>query len=114
MFIGKEYKRNEYNCAHYVADWYRVRKRIEIPVISVFDRSFIVWLRKHFHPVVKPGNDDLVLMVNNDGSYHIGVYFDHGVFHNFEPEYGSGSVCKWTMSSVKKYYKEVRFYKWSE
>lgn len=112
--VGKHYTKHNYNCANFVSDWYRERLGIDIPVVNEFDRSFIVWMRKNFTGIKQPLNDCLVLMVNQDGSYHIGVYYDYGVYHNFKPSTGKGSVCKWSLSSVRTYYKEVNFYRWSQ
>ena len=112
--IGKKYCKTSYNCAHFVSQWYEERLNITIPVVNEFDRSFVKWLRQHFDPVESPENNCLVLMVNNDGSYHIGVYYEYGIYHNFKPVFGHGSVCKWTMGSAKGYYSKVSFHKWSE
>lgn len=112
--IGKHYIKNGYNCANFVAEWYSSRLGIEIPVIDEFGRSFLVWMRKHFVDIDKPENDCLVLMVNLDGTYHVGVYHDHGVYHNFKPSIGHGAVCKWQLGSVKSYYAKVSFHKWSQ
>lgn len=112
--IGTHYNTEEYNCAHYVCSWYKEKLNIEIPVLNVFELSFVSWLRKHFKPVRRPVNNDLVLMVNFDGSYHIGVYFNNGVNHNFKPTVGLGSVCWHSLNSIKSNYSNVRFFTWSK
>ncbi len=112
--IGKKYCEKKYNCAHFVAEWYETRLNIQIPIINEFSLSFVMWLRRKFTHINKPENNCLVLMVNNDGSYHIGVYYDYGVYHNFKPSVGNGSVCKWTIGSVNTYYSKVSFHKWSK
>ena len=114
MLIGKHYKKQSYNCAHFVSQWYKERLDIEIPVLNEFSRSFVIWLRKHFEPIPLPEDNCLVLMVNADGSYHIGVYYDLGVHHNFKPSIGHGAVCKWALSAVNTYYTKVSFHKWSQ
>lgn len=112
--VGQHYIKDGYNCANFVSDWYRERLGVEIPVINEFSRSFLVWMRRNFTDVSVPFDNCLVLMVNGDDSYHVGVYHDGGVWHNFKPSVGHGSVCKWTLGSVKAYYKRVSFHKWSK
>lgn len=113
-YVGKHYNEKEYNCAHYVAQIFKEHMNVEIPTGYVFDRKFVIWMRRNFEQVFKPEDGCLVLMTNIDSSYHVGVYGNYGVYHNFKPEVGNGAVCKWQMSAVKAYYKEVRFYKWSQ
>ncbi len=110
--IGKEYSERDYNCAHFVAEYYKKNFDIDVPTGEVFSREFVIWMRKHFQPIQTPCEHALVLMVNYDGTYHVGVYCNFMVKHNFKPVRGNGSVCAWTMSAVNKYYKEVRFYQW--
>lgn len=110
--VGKHYNKEHYNCANFVAEWYDIHLGIKIPVINAFDRSFLVWMRKHFTKADQPSDHCLVLMTNIDGSYHVGVYHDYGVYHNFKPSQNPGSVCKWTLGSVENYYTNVSFYTW--
>lgn len=114
--IGRHYVKDTYNCAHFVADWYREKLNVDVPTDNVFDRRFVIWLRKHFDQVDgSPMDHDLALMVNTDGTYHIGVYYENGVLHNFQRNINSnGSVCKWTLGTVMTYYNQVRFYRWSQ
>ncbi|QGF20994.1 hypothetical protein PP409_gp28 [Vibrio phage Seahorse] len=112
--VGKHYSKKNYNCAHFVSDWYKEKLGIEVPVINEFGLSFVVWMKRHFNEITKPCEHCLVLMINLDGSYHIGVYHDLGVWHNFNPSVGSGSVVKWTLGSVNSYYKKVSFHEWSK
>ena len=110
--IGKHYVKHGYNCANFVADWYSERLNVNIPVINEFDRSFLVWMRKNFTDIPAPEDHCLVLMTNPTGGNHIGVYYDYGVYHNFKPNVGLGSVCKWTLGSINTYYPKVSFHKW--
>lgn len=112
--IGKNYRKHTYNCANFVSDWYLEKLNIKIPVVNEFDRSFLAWMRKHFEQVDKPNENDLVLMVNRDGSNHIGVYHDYGVIHNYKPTVAHGSVCWNTLGSIRGNYTQVRFYRWSQ
>jgi len=114
MLVGKHYKKHGYNCADFVAEWYKKQLNVTIPVVNEFDRSFLVWMRKNFTDIKSPEEHCLVLMMNPGGGYHIGVYHDYGVYHNFKPNTGHGSVCKWTMGSIKTYYSKVSFHKWSQ
>lgn len=112
--IGRHYSKHSYNCAHFVSDWYREKLGITVPVINEFDRSFVVWMRKHFSEIPKPKDHALVLMTNSDGGYHVGIYCENGVFHNFSDGVTSGAVCKWTLGTVINYYENrVRYYEWS-
>lgn len=112
--IGRHYKKHSYNCANFVSDWYQEKLGIEIPVINEFGLSFVIWMRRNFIDIDKPENHCLVLMVNDDDTYHVGVYFDHGVYHNFKHGLRHGAVCKWTLGSVRAFYKRVSFHKWSQ
>ena len=112
--IGTHYRRDGYNCANFVSDWYRDRLGITIPVVNEFGRSFLVWMRKNFTDISLPEDNCLVLMINLDGSYHVGVYHQGFVHHNFKPSIGLGSVSAWVMSSVTSYYSKVSFHKWSQ
>ena len=42
--IGKSYSKPDYNCAHFVAQWYMENLNIEIPVVNEFNLSFVMWL----------------------------------------------------------------------
>lgn len=112
--IGRSYRKHSYNCANFVSDWYKDKLDIDIPVINEFGRSFVVWMRRNFIDVTQPTENDLVLMVNRDGSYHIGVYHNYGVMHNFKTATSHGSVCWDTMNAIKKTYREVTFHRWSK
>lgn len=114
MLIGKHYNKKEYNCAHYVAEWYKERLDVSIVVENEFERSFLMWMRRHFADVKKPEDHCLVMMKQLDGSYHIGVYHNYRVHHNFKPVGGKGAVCSWTLGSIKSYYTEVSYHKWSK
>ncbi len=109
--IGKHYNRREYNCAHFVADWYD-QLGIEIPRKGVFELSFLVWMRKHFIQVCLPVTNALVLMTKN-GERHIGVYADYGVYHNYRSGTKHGSVVHWDLGVIKRNYDEVTYWVWS-
>jgi len=110
--IGKHYVKHGYNCANFVAEWYATHLNVNIPVTNEFDRSFMVWMRKNFTDISTPEDHCLVLMTNPAGGSHIGIYYDYGVYHNFKPYAGLGSVCKWTLGSINTYYPKVSFHKW--
>ncbi len=113
MLIGKRYDKYNYNCAHYVADWYRVKLNIEIPVMNEFDRSFLVWMRRNFTTIIQPTDHCLVLMVEPSGDYHIGVYYKRDVYHNYKPPNKAGSVIKSKLNTVESQYQKVSFHQWS-
>lgn len=109
--IGKHYQRDTYNCAHFVADYYRERLGVVIPVVNEFDLSFMKWMRQHFGQVDKPDENCLVLM-QSDKVSHIGVYADRGVYHNYKPIKGKGSVVHTTIAVIKRNYHKVSYWKW--
>ena len=109
--IGKHYSLNDYNCAHFVADWYRDKLNIEIPVTDEFGLSFLRWMRKHFVKVDKPVTNDLVYMHSNNTA-HIGVYADYGVYHNHKAGKAKGSVVHWDIGVINRNYDKVTFWKW--
>lgn len=108
----KHYDLNNYNCAHFVADWYRDNLGIEIPVVNEFGLSFVMWLKRHFEIIKRPEQNCLVVMTNRDNSLHIGVFHDHMVHHNFKPATGKGSTCAWPLTSVKNEYVKVVYARW--
>lgn len=110
--IGRHYRKDSYNCAHFVADWYREKLGIEIPTGNVWEMSFIIWLRRNFKQISKPTNNCLVVM-ECYGTRHIGVYADYGVYHNYRVGEHHGSVVQWTLGQIKRNYHEVTYWLWS-
>lgn len=113
-YIGRKYDKREYNCAHFVSDWYRDNLNIIIPVENEFSLSFVVWMRRNFEPVKIPQDSDLVLMTTNDGSYHVGVWHKSGVVHNCGINNKHGSVIKSTLGTIRSNYVKVSFHRWSK
>ena len=109
--IGTHYNLKEYNCAHFVAEWYRDKLDIEIPVTDEFALSFLRWMRKHFIQVDKPENNNLVYMHSNKIT-HVGVYADYGVYHNYKAGKAKGSVVHWDIGVINRNYNKVTFWKW--
>ena len=109
-----EYDIDNYNCAHFVADWYKNKLDIDIPVINEFGLSFAMWLRRHFTRIDRPEPHSLVIMTNRDGTLHVGVFYGGMIRHNFKPANGRGSPCAWTLTSARNEYKKVEFAKWSK
>jgi len=107
--IGKHYSRNEYNCAHFVADYYREKLNVEIPVINEFDISFMRWMRQNFVKSDNPVEHCLVLMVEHKQS-HIGIYADSGVYHNYKPSNALGSVVHTQLGAIKRNYSQVSYW----
>jgi len=115
MKIGIHYNHNSYNCAHYVGEWYEKNLGIKIPVVNEFDRSFAKWLLSNFTEVKQPVYGDLTVMVNQDGSRHVGVYVDNHILHNYQPDnVKHGSVCETPLSLIKRRYKKVSYHRWSK
>lgn len=113
-FIGEHYSRENYNCADFVAKWYKEKLDIEIPVVNEFDLSFLLWMRRNFVQVSKPVENCLVKMTTPTGEAHIGVWHDHCVIHNFKYGNSHGAVCKSKLIYIKIYYQEVSYWVWSE
>ena len=111
--IGSHYNSENFNCAHFVAQWYSDKLCIEIPVVDEFELSFVRWMRKHFVKIDKPENDCLVNM-QSDNNSHVGVYSDYGVYHNYKVGKSKGSVVHWELGVVMRNYKKVTFWKWSQ
>jgi len=111
VIIGKHYNYDNYNCAHFVSDWYKEKLNIEIPITNQFDMSFVRWLRKNFTEIDKPINNCLVVMKDKKLN-HIGVYSDYGVYHNYQVSNKHGSVQHWPLGVVKRNFKKVTYWKW--
>lgn len=111
--IGKHYSIN-YNCAHFVSEWYKDKLNIEIPNTGHFELSFVRWLRDNFTQVDKPVENCMVRMVKNKVS-HIGVYADDGVYHNYKPvTVSNGAVVHWPLGVTQRNYDEVSYWLWSK
>ncbi len=110
--IGKHYDRDNYNCAHFVADWYSEKLGIIIPVINEFDISFVKWMRSNFTEINSPHENCLVLMQNHRAC-HIGVYSDNGVYHNYQASTKTkGAVVHSQLGFIKRSYNKVTYWKW--
>lgn len=110
--IGKHYNTN-YNCAHFVSEWYKEKLNITIPNEGHFELSFVRWLRNNFKQVVSPVDNCMVRMKKH-GVSHIGVYADNGVYHNYKPRVSHGAVVHWPLGVVQRNYDEVTYWVWSE
>lgn len=110
--IGTHYDAKNFNCAHFVASWYRDNLNIEIPIIDEFELSFVRWMIRNFVKIDRPEQNCLVNMHNNDVS-HIGVYDNYGVIHNYKIGNAKGSVVHWDLGVVMRNYKKVTFWQWS-
>jgi hypothetical protein len=107
------YSRDNYNCAHFVADWYAKKLGVIIPVTNLFELSFVHWMRRNFTRIDKPVDNCLVYM-KQDGCTHIGVYSDYGVYHNYKRGNAKGAVVHWQLGVVNRNYKKVSYWLWSQ
>lgn len=107
--IGKHYDYIHYNCAHFVAEWYKEKLGIVIPTTGVFELSFSLWMARHFKEIEHPVDNCLVTMKQRRDA-HVGVYADYGVYHNHKPGDRAGSVVHWPLTAVQRNYNEVRFW----
>lgn len=110
--IGRYYSAVDFNCAHFVADYYHRELGVYIPVVNEFSVSFLAWMRRNFIKIDKPVQHCLVLM-KSDGASHIGVYSDYKVLHNYKPAHGHGSVISTELGCIKRNYNQVSFWQWS-
>ena len=111
--IGRHYS-NKYHCAHFVADWYKEKLDIEIPIVREFEISFVFWMRRHFTQIPIPEENCLVKMKTRQDAAHVGVFSDFSVYHNYKANDGNGAVCRWPLGIIQRNYKEVTFWRWSE
>ena len=111
--IGNHYDQLNYNCAHFVAQWYSEKLNIEIPIVNEFGLSFVRWMRKHFVRINHPEDNCLVYMNVTNGT-HVGVYCNYGVYHNYKIGKAKGAVVHWDMGVINRNYKKVSFWKWSQ
>lgn len=109
--IGRHYDTENYNCAHFVADWYREKLNLHIPTDDCFELSFVRWLRYHFKQVDKPVDNCLVRMTGHKFA-HVGIYADNGVYHNYKNHARYGSVVHWPVGVVKRNYEKVTYWVW--
>ena len=109
--IGRHYDHDEYNCAHFVADWYRQKFNIDFPTGDTFSRGFALWIRRHFEPLNSPEQNCLVVAEQTDGSLHVGVYDNYNVLHNYKAGDRKGGVCRWSLGSMKRTYKKITFWR---
>lgn len=109
MNIGTPYDEKNYNCAHYVIDWYKSKNKIVTAPTNVYSRAFVVSLFRQFTEVCTPIDDDLVVMYYPDRRVHIGVYSGGFIYHNYKPELSLGSVVKWTPGVTKRVFPEIRY-----
>lgn len=111
--IGTHYDTDNYNCAHFAAEWYKTKLNIDIPTSDCFELSFIRWLREHFTEVKKPVDNCLVRMMTGKLA-HVGIYADNGVYHNYKPCGHNGGVVHWTLGCTKRTYDKVSYWVWSK
>lgn len=111
--IGKHYSETDYHCAHFLAEWYKEKLGIDVPIIDEFDLSFLRWMRKHFTQVKLPVENCLVKM-DKTGLIHVGVYADYGVYHNYKSGKANGAVVHWDTGVVKRNYEKVTYWIWSQ
>lgn len=105
------YNRENYNCAHHAVkrlnDWHGCN--IAFADGDVWQVDFIKMLRKEFKPVKRPVNKCLVVMVAH-GQFHLGVYDNFTVEHNYNADGMAGSVILNDMGTIRSEFERVRFY----
>ncbi|AUR89691.1 hypothetical protein NVP1131O_22 [Vibrio phage 1.131.O._10N.222.49.A8] len=106
------YNKERFNCAHYaigrINDTYNAGIKIEEG--AEWQASFLPFMRQYFKPIKNPVDNCLVVMTQNDGSLHLGIYDRRHVAHNYNPQQGAGSVIMSDMGTIRALYKRVRFY----
>jgi len=98
--IGAMYDRKKLNCAHFVAEYYKVPPPDNESV-------FIRWMRRNFEPIKTPFDGCLVVA---GPPLHVGIYIDFCVKH-MQNEADGGQLSIMEMAMFKQLYKNIRFYK---
>lgn len=113
-FIGKHYTQ-EYDCASFVAEWFKVRLGITLPDFRGGKLAQVRWLRNNFTPVDKPVDNCIVYMRTITDKMHVGVYYKGNVYHNNgSGKRGThGAVVASRLSAIKANFNNIRFGVWS-
>lgn len=99
--IGTNYDRRFMNCAHFVADWYKVPAPND-------ERIFIKWMRRHFKPIDKPEEGCLIVC---GPPLHVGIYTDWAVQQAYNEPATGGQVMRMELSMFKQLHSNIRYYR---
>ena len=107
------YDATRFNCSHYAVQELNKAHGLAIQVSDGIEWQprFLRVLRRFFAPISAPCDNCLVVMRNHDNTLHIGIYRDHGVWHNWARGDGSGGcLIKSDLSTIRANYLDVHFY----
>lgn len=99
--IGTPYDRKNMNCAHFVADWFKVPAPDN-------ELVFIRWMRRHFIPIEKQEEGCLVVA---GPPLHVGIYHDWAVQQAYNDRATGGQVIRMELAMFKQLHKNIRFYR---
>ena len=105
------YDKKRFNCAHWaVSEINKVHgTNIKFSDGDAWQSDFIQFLRQYFNPIAMPSNNCLVVMNTVENKFHVGIYRNFKVHHNYN--FGSsGCVIMSDMGSIRSEFKRVRFY----
>ena len=105
------YHKERFNCAHWaINEINNVHgTNIKFEDGDAWQASFLPFLRGYFKPVDRPVDECLVVMTTQSNSFHVGIYRNFSVHHNYN--FGSsGCVIISDMGSIRAEFKRVRFY----
>lgn len=107
----RKYDRNNYNCAHFVVEVWRLLADQDIePILSGFllppkQRKVALGKRRQFKPIQKPESPCLVAMHRPKSAPHVGMYWKGKVLHIHE-----NGVEYMPVDVASRAFKTVRFY----
>lgn len=106
------YNKESYNCAHHAIAVINsaVGSNIHFSDGDEWQVEFLRKLKKEFTRIKKPVDNCLVVMNDLTGGFHLGVYNNFQVEHNYNPMTGAGSVVKSDLGTIRTHYKRIRFY----
>jgi len=104
--------KKDYNCSQHAVSLINKSCGAEFNISAgeEWQVDFIRMLRDRFKPIKKPKENCLVVMNDMSGSFHLGVYHDFMIEHNYKPLSGSGHVIMSDIGTIRSLFKRVRFY----
>ncbi len=103
------YDKHRYNCAHHA-----IRRINELVGCNIhwsdgdeWQVEFVRTLRETFTPLKTPTNNCLVVMTDQLGAFHLGVYRNYMVEHNYVD-----NVILSDLGTIKEEFKRVRYYEY--
>jgi hypothetical protein len=103
------YSKEKYNCAHHAIR--RINERLGCNIHwsegDEWQVEFVRNLRKNFKPIPTPHENCLVVMTCYLGEFHLGIYRNYMVEHNYVD-----SVILSDIGTINEEFKRVRYYEY--